>query len=249
MDESVDNTNYYTATAEALKQALHIGAVPVQLSSIQMGPWCCPDEKGLGVGPMFSEYAVYQYGMVVNPKTGKRFTNELADRKRHADLLLQQKMPCVGIVDNYVFENTGWDFSRAVQKGVVRAFQSIEELCGAYSIPVVEFQNTLNTYNQGVLSGEDKQFGKLILQNAKPIQEAPFYAMRVWPKVHHVGGGIGIDEYTRVYHRDGGFIQNLYAAGEVTGGLHGANRLGSCALTECFVFGRIAGTAAAQNCF
>jgi len=67
----------------------------------------------------------------------------------------------------------------------------------------------------------------------------------LWPKVHYTPGGVGINTDAQVIDLDGRPIPHLFAAGEVCGGIHGASRLGSCALTECIVFGRIAGQQAA----
>ena len=72
-----------------------------------------------------------------------------------------------------------------------------------------------------VAAGNDKEFGRA-LQLAIQLDKPPFYACRVWPKVHYCMGGVGI------------------AAGEVTGGAHGASRLGGCAIADGLVFGRIA---------
>jgi succinate dehydrogenase/fumarate reductase flavoprotein subunit len=91
----------------------------------------------------------------------------------------------------------------------------------------------------------DEDFGKPILPNADPLAHPPYYAIRLWPKVHHTMGGIQINSRAQVIGLDRQPIAGLYAAGEVTGGVHGACRLGSCAVTECLVFGRIAGTNAA----
>ena len=60
-------------------------------------------------------------------------------------------------------------------------------------------------------------------------------------------GGLAINDKTEVLNKDGNPIPNLYAAGEVTGGVHGANRLGGNAVTDILVFGRIAGRNAAEN--
>ncbi len=86
-----------------------------------------------------------------------------------------------------------------------------------------------------------------ILVEAQPLLEAPFYGIRLWPKVHHTMGGIRINTRAQVINLDGHPIKGLYAAGEVTGGVHGACRLGSCAITDCLVFGRIAGKNAATH--
>ena len=70
--------------------------------------------------------------------------------------------------------------------------------------------------------------------------------MRLWPKLHYTPGGIGINAKAQVINLHGQPIPGLFAAGEVCGGIHGASRLGACALTECLVFGRIAGREAAS---
>lgn len=77
---------------------------------------------------------------------------------------------------------------------------------------------------------------------------APTYAVRLAPKIHHTMGGIAIDDRATVLDiLSGEPIPGLFAAGEVTGGVHGASRLGSCAITDCLVFGRIAGQNAAAE--
>jgi succinate dehydrogenase/fumarate reductase flavoprotein subunit len=86
-----------------------------------------------------------------------------------------------------------------------------------------------------------------MLTGAAPIDHPPFYGMRLWPKVHYTMGGIGINEKAEVIDLEGNAIPGLYAAGEMTGGVHGACRLGSCSITECLVFGRIAGQQAATQ--
>ena len=81
---------------------------------------------------------------------------------------------------------------------------------------------------------------------AEPLDTAPYYAIKVAPGVYHTMGGLKINAETEVLSADGA-IDNLYAAGEVTGGVHGANRLGGNAVADIVVFGRIAGTNAAAN--
>lgn len=90
-----------------------------------------------------------------------------------------------------------------------------------------------------VAAGNDKEFGRA-LQLAIQLDKPPFYACRVWPKVHYCMGGVGIDHQARVLTVHGKPIEGLYAADEVTGGAHGASRLGGCAIADGLVFGRIA---------
>jgi len=247
LDEHIDTTNKPFATAEALQEAFRIGAQPVDLSFVQLGPWASPDEKGYGVGPYFSEYVVFQYGIVVDPDTGKRFCNELADRKTLSDALLSIGHPCVGIADHACVEQSGWSIEKCLKKGVVKSFDSIEELAAHYDIPKESLKHTIASFNQAVENGRDSEFGKPILGNAQQILTPPYFAMRLWPKVHFTMGGVGINERAEVLDLDGKPIPHLFAAGEVTGGVHGASRLGSCSITDCLVFGRIAGRNAANN--
>jgi succinate dehydrogenase/fumarate reductase flavoprotein subunit len=86
----------------------------------------------------------------------------------------------------------------------------------------------------------------MITADMKPILHPPYYVMRMWPKVHTTLGGLKIDVNARVLDSKNHPIGKLFAAGEVTGGIHGASRLGSCSITECLVMGRIAGQNAAK---
>ena len=96
--------------------------------------------------------------------------------------------------------------------------------------------------------GRDEEWGRYLQKDAKPIGTAPFYAMRLMPKVHHTMGGINVNTKAQAMDLDDDKpIPGLYAAGEITGGVHGAVRLGSCATLDCLVFGRIAGKNAAAD--
>ncbi|MCD8213629.1 MAG: FAD-binding protein, partial [Campylobacter sp.] len=83
--DDVDSTNHPGATAGALLKAFEIGAYPVQVDWIQFGPWASPDEKGFGTAPILTQQGTFKYGIAVDVRTGKRFMNELADRKTRAD--------------------------------------------------------------------------------------------------------------------------------------------------------------------
>jgi flavocytochrome c len=247
LDETIDSTNKRATTAEALKEALRIGAAPVHLSWIQLGPWTSPDERRYGVGPFFADYVAIPYGIMVDPKTGKRFVNELADRKIRADAILELATPCIGIADAQGVENSSRKIDQCLKRKVVKSFDDLAQLAANYGIPDQELEKTVAEFNAYVLQKQDKGFGKPILKNAQPLVKAPFYGIRLWPKVHHTMGGVRINTRAQVIDLDGRPIAGLYAAGEVTGGIHGACRLGSCAIIDCLVFGRIAGKNAAAR--
>jgi flavocytochrome c len=248
LTRDIASTNKYSTTGEALREALRIGAMPVHLSWIQLGPWASPDEKGYGVGPEFASYIVFPYGIVVNPKTGRRFVNELADRKTRADAILNIGQPCIGIAGQEGIEASGHPIARCLRKGVVKKFDQVHEIADFYQIPFDSLKNTMEQFNEYVRCGIDKDFNKPILADARPLRHPPFFCIRLWPKVHHTMGGILINSKAQVLNLSLQPIKGFYAAGEVTGGVHGACRLGSCAIIDCLVFGRIAGeNAASQN--
>jgi flavocytochrome c len=247
LDDQIDTTNKRATTAEALKEALRIGAAPVHLSWIQLGPWTSPDEPMYGFGPLFASYVAMPYGIMVDPATGKRFVNELADRKIRADAILELGKPCIGIADSLGVQASGQNIDKCLKRQVVKSFEDLTQLAKSYAIPENSLRETVEAYNSYVLARQDKAFEKPILEGAQPLLEAPFYGIRLWPKVHHTMGGIRINTDAQVINLDGHPIEGLYAAGEVTGGVHGACRLGSCAITDCLVFGRIAGKNAAAE--
>jgi len=247
LTKEIDSTNTPFATAEALVEALRIQAMPVHLSHIQLGPWASPDEKGFGDGPRFADYIVFQYGLVVSPTTSARIVNELADRKTVADAILEVGRPCIGIADSKAVEQSGWSIDRGIEKGVVKVFSSLSELGSDYGLDNAALESTLERFNGHIEGKTDTDFSKPILPEANPLTHPPFFGMRLWPKVHHTMGGVQINASAQVMNLDGNCIGGLYAAGEVTGGVHGACRLGSCAITDCLVFGRIAGRSSATE--
>ena len=229
-----------------MREALRIGAMPVHLSRIQLGPWTSPDEKAFGIGPEFASYTAFPYGIMVNPETGNRFVNELADRKIRADAILQVGRPCIGIADEEGIRASGRRIDRCLKKGVVKKFDRIHEIAAHYQIPMHSLKHTIEQFNDYVGQGFDKDFNKPILSNARPLRYPPYFCIRLWPKVHHTMGGVLINSQAQVLNLSRQPMKGFYAAGEVTGGIHGACRLGSCAIIDCLVFGRIAGRNAAN---
>jgi len=241
LDESIDSTNQAGATSEGLRIGLNHGGTPVHLSWIQLGPRASNDEKGWGVGALFSILAGFPYGIMIDAVTGRRFINELSDRKLRVDAMLARTRMPMAIVDSQGVKNAT-TLEQCLKRGVVKSYETIEELCLANGIPTVALSSTIKRYNQAFEKGGEDEFGKPLMHGLSPLNRPPFYAIRLIPKVHHCMGGLRIDTRARVLHlMTGQPIAGLYAAGEITGGVHGASRLGSCAISDCLVFGRMAG--------
>lgn len=241
LTNAVGSTNKVSTTAEALKEALKIGAMAVHLSWIQRNPSTSPDEKMHGSGPDFAAYVVFPYGIIIDPTKGKRFVNELADRKTRADAILNVGQPCIGIADEKGIEKSKYSIDHCVKKGVVKKFEQINEIADHYKLPIQPLQDSIERYNIYVENGTDRAFNKPILSGTKPLTHPPYYCIRLWPKVHYTMGGVQINSKAQVINLNYMPIKGLYAAGEVTGGIHGACRLSNCAIIDCLVFGRIAG--------
>ncbi len=249
LTEKVDSTNQPGATAEGLVSMIECGSAPIQLSWIQLGPWASPEEKGFGMAPHFSSQA-FLFGPLVDPKTGKRFVNELADRKVRADAIIKVGHPCV-VFSNQEMMKDGAIVDKLLPKmlerGVAKKFETLDDLAAAYDMPAASLKEEVARYNGFVTSGADKDFGKQFPKDAKTLSKGPYLAVRLWPKVHHTMGGALINSRAQALDLKNRVIKGLYAAGEVTGGIHGACRLGSVAITDCLVFGRIAGQHAAKE--
>mgnify|MGYP002572151098 FL=1 len=248
LDETVDCTNQMGATAEALIAAMKSGALAVHLDWIQMGPWCSPDEAGYGKGPSYIDANV-AYCPSIDPQTGQRIVNELADRRVYSNAIVENGVPLLQIVDERNIPKWNFDanLQPAIEAGITKKYDSIDEVIAAYDLPADAFKAQLERYNGYVATKVDEEFGKIIPEDAQPVQEPPFYVTRIWPKVHHTMGGVKTDMNAQVLDVDLQPIPGLFAAGEVTGGVHGACRLGSCATADCLVNGRVAGQSAAQN--
>ena len=246
LTEAIDHTNQPETSAEALTAAIELGAQCLHMNEIQLAPWVSPDEKGYGVAPLLASYTVLAYGVAINPTTGKRFINELADRKLWTDTLFRIGHPCIGIADRAGVQNSGMEVEPYVGQGVIAKFEDLESLASAYLIPQAALHQTIERYNHYVARHRDEEFNKPLRERSKPLSP-PYYSVRLWPKVHYTMGGLKIDTKARVIDRSDRPIARLYAAGEVTGGIHGACRLGGCAISECLIFGRIAGQNAAAN--
>ncbi|MBG0777289.1 MAG: flavocytochrome c [Desulfovibrionaceae bacterium] len=248
LDESVDSTNHLGATAEGFHAMLAVNAMPVNSSSFQLGPWASPDEGGFGYAPQFNQQGTFPYGIMVDARTGKRFVNEMADRKTRADAELKlrdaQGKPvypvtiCTTAGTKDIPDTT---LKAALRFGVARKYESIEALAEHNNIPLEPLKEQIARYNKAVEKGVDEEFGKPIRAKIF-LDKPPFLSMRCWPKVHFAQGGVRINTRAEVLNMSTGKpIAGLFAAGEVVGGPHGESRLGSCSIADCLVMGRIAG--------
>ena len=248
LDGSLDTTNQPGATAGVLIKAMGIGALPIQLCWLQFLPYCNPREKGFGVSVNFTNHACMDYGVVVDRKTGKRFMDEHAGRKIKSDALFQvigtdENYP-IAVCDQAIVDAINPSFVKLpLEMGTVKKFNTLEELADHFKINKAPFLEEVKKFNGYVAAGEDKDFHRILkFNNGLNVSKAPFYGIEVSPKIHHTMGGVLINTKAQVISATTGQpIKGLYAGGEITGGVHGASRLGTVAVIDALTFGMIAG--------
>lgn len=250
--DDMDATNHDGATAGALLKAFQIGALPVHIDWIQQGPWASPDERGFGVAPLLTQQGLFVKGIAVDIRNGKRFMNEMADRKTRADAeyVILREAPKAYPVAIGTYNTFDSQIFAAIDKGlqcnVMKKFDTIDALAANYKIPADALKETIKKYNEDAKNGVVDEFKKQSLGDMKGKEcieaKGPYYAIRLMPKPHHTMGGLKINTKAQVISGNTNKpIPGFFAAGEVTGGTHGASRLGSCAIADCLVCGFVAG--------
>ena len=176
-----------------------------------------------------------------------RFANEMWTRDKLSDAILKQTGKKAFIVFDQSVRESLAAVENYAQQGLLTTANSTAELAEALGIPVDAFTKTMDTYQVYQANGADLDFQRKAEEMPCPLNVAPYYAIEIEPVLHHTMGGIKINAKAEVVNQAGNTVPGLYAAGEVTGGVHGGNRLGGNAVADIIVFGQIAGTSAAQS--
>ncbi len=246
------STNHPGATGEMIRYAQAVGADTLHMNYIQLYPYSDPD-TGILDTPALYPFNGPGNGIVYVTNKGKRFISELArrDHVSFAQIALGPKgKPTYTIFSDEMVEKLGGtrkEVEAGIKHGRLIVADTIAELAKKVGIPVDALVETIDRHNKFLADGKDLEFGKQITKAMTPMVTGPFYAVAQWPSIHHCMGGLRINEQAQVIDIFGNVIPKLYAAGEVTGGVHGANRLGSNAIPDCVVFGRIAGKNVAKE--
>ena len=146
----------------------------------------------------------------------------------------EASMQAAGVAESHKSE-----YDNLIERGILVKANSVEEAAKHFGINTEELQKTIDHYNSYCETGKDIEFNKR--GELVPFEEGPCYIMKSTPAIHHTMGGLKINKDAQVLDKDNNVINGLYAAGEVTGDIHGTNRLGSDAIADIVIFGRIAG--------
>lgn len=233
-------TNHAGATGDALTWAKDFNAALTDIEQIQTHPTVVP-VKNL----MITE-AVRGNGAIMINRDGNRFCTEMATRDVMSAAILEQ----TGGTAYLMFDTSIRKSLKAIEtyasQGLLTEGATVAELAQKLGIPEATLEKTVTDYNSYVANGNDPDFGRKASEMPRALVEGPYYVVEVGPAIHHTMGGLKINTKAEVIDTNGNVIPALYAAGEVTGGIHGANRLGGNAVADITVFGKIAGEQAAK---
>ena len=232
-------TNAAGIQGQGILMATEVGAATVDMDQIQIHPTVQADTASLITEGLRGDGAI-----LVNAN-GERFIDEVGTR----DVVSAAEIAQPGSFSWLIVDQKMVDASSVIQgyikRGLMLQGDTAEALAAELGIPADAFAATMEKWNGYVAEKNDPDFGRTSF--AAPLDTAPFYAVKVTAGIHHTMGGLKIDSRTHVLNAEGQIIPGLFAAGEVTGGVHGGNRLGGNAVADFVVFGRIAGQEAADS--
>ena len=230
-------TNAPGIQGQGIAMATAIGAATVDMDQIQIHPTVEANTSALITEGLRGDGAI-----LVNAN-GERFTDEVSTRDKVSAAEIAQPGSFSWLIVDQAMADASNVIQGYITKGYTKQGATYEELAKEIEVDPAAFAATMEKWNGCVEAKTDADFGRTSFAN--PLNTAPYYAIKVSAGVHHTMGGVVINSSTEVLKEDGSVIPGLFAAGEVTGGVHGANRLGGTAVADFVVFGRIAGASAA----
>ncbi|KAG2497527.1 hypothetical protein HYH03_004675 [Edaphochlamys debaryana] len=242
-------TNGPWAQGEALALAAEAGAELVGMEDVQIHPTgfvdpSNPDSKTKFLAP---EKLRGSGGILLSPQ-GSRFVDELSTRDVVAGAVggLQGGWAWLVLGRGAAAEAGQGAVDFYVAKGLMSKADTLAAAAAAMSVPDPNLRATLEAYGRTAAGSEADPYGKAVHPHPPlPDSQLPLYLGRITPVVHYTMGGVAINEAAQALGAGGRPLPGLFAAGEVSGGVHGRNRLGGNSLLECAVFGRTAGAHAA----
>lgn len=232
------STNVTTASGDAIDFLKAVDADFVDLDQIQLHPTVVPSD-----GTLVGE-ALRGDGAILVNRNGVRFFNETGTRDAVSAAEVEQPGGNVWLIVNQDMYEGSAVITKLEKGGYLVNGDTLEDLAKAMefdSNATEALKKTIQTWSGYVASGVDEEFGRDIGKVKTDLSNGPYYAVNVGPGIHHCMGGVKINTDAQVIDKSGNPIDGLYACGEVTGGIHGANRLGGNAVADIVVFGRIAG--------
>ncbi|KAI0076153.1 Flavocytochrome c [Panus rudis PR-1116 ss-1] len=244
---NLPTTNGDHCTGDGHKLALQIGASAIDLEKVQVHPTGLVDPKEPDAKVKFlAAEALRGVGGLLLDNEGQRFVDELQHRDYVTGKMWENgKFPIRLVLNGQASKEIEWHCKHYVGRGLMKRFESGYELAKEMGLKPEVLKKTFDDYNNVVRTKKDP-FGKKFFAGGEWKMDDIFNVAIMTPVLHYTMGGLEIDAESRVVAKDGKPIPGLFAAGEVAGGVHGANRLGGSSLLGCVVFGRVSGDSAAS---
>ncbi len=230
-------TNVSSAQGQGILMGQEVGAAVRDMDQIQAHPTVEYDSAHLITEGLRGDGAI-----LVNTNA-ERFYDEVQTRDNVSNAEIQQPGGFAWLIIDQKMVDASKVIEGYISAGYTKTGATYKELAEQIDLDPDKFEETMNTWNGYVEKKEDPDFGRTSF--TEPLDQGPFYALKVTPGIHHTMGGLVINTKTEVLDESGEVIPGLFAAGEVTGGVHGGNRLGGTAVTDFVVYGEIAGDSSA----
>lgn len=240
------STNQPGATGDGIVIATRHGADTTGMNYVQVYPLATP---GTGALQGRARKMSGLDDVIDVNKNGERFVKEDARRDEFVAAIKKQPGGVVyDINDSSIVKplnSFNEDVETLVSIGRIYKEDSLADLAKQLGMPADKLEASVAEFNKMVEAKNDPKFGRKLFD--RPIVKPPFYATPRAPSIHHTMGGLQISTNAQVLDKKGKPIPGLYAAGEVTGGIHGSNRLGGNATADVLTFGRIAAKSAVAH--
>lgn len=230
--------NHPGAMGEGITMATAIGAATVDLNEIQTHP-----TVHQATANMLTEGCRTAGAILIN-QSGKRFTNECGFRDVVSEAILSQEGKYAYLLMNQAVVDSNVNIASYIPLGTLIPVGDLDGAAEFMKVDADTLKTTVANWNSYVAAKSDPEFNSQFGW-FRDLTEGPYYVSQIAPGIHHTMGGLKINTTTEVLKADGTAIPGLFACGEVTGGVHGGNRVGGNAILDCLVFGYTAGASAA----
>jgi len=241
-------TNGDFSTGDGLKMVDSIGGNTIDLEKVQVHPTGLvdPNEPDAKVKFLAAE-ALRGVGGLLLTNDGQRFCDELGTRDYvTGEMWKFKKGPYRLVLNSKGNKEIEWHVKHYMGRGLMKKYETGAALAKELGVSESVLDKTFKTYNEGAASKKDA-FGKKYFHNMPFEVKDTFYVAVVTPVLHYCMGGIEINPECEVLNKQTkANIKGLFGAGEICGGVHGANRLGGSSLLGCVVLGRVAGDSASK---
>ncbi|KAI9016321.1 FAD binding domain-containing protein [Phycomyces nitens] len=246
----LSTTNGDHCTGDGIKMAALAGGNTIDLEKVQVHPTGLvdPKEPDAKVKFLAAEALRGCGGLLLNAE-GDRFCDELGHRDYVTGEMWKNKFPIRLVLNTAASKEIEWHCRHYAGRGLMEKFENGAALAKNMGITPAKLEETFETYN-AIAAGKNKDpWGKRFFQNVPIKMSDYFYVAHMQPVLHYTMGGVEITPTAEIKSTSGGSVPGLFAAGEMCGGVHGANRLGGSSLLGCVVFGRVAGQTASRYLF